>query len=218
MKIEWKITPRDKKLLWLLGCCVVLLVFYYAGIRPTYAELSALEIRKNQLLMQQEEMELRLSMKEADAKLAAENEIALQELRESFLEWKSSEQLDHYLTSIFLEQEMTMLDSTIRSPQLKEILPYLLSSRMEKYQEMKKAGELPPQTKYVYSAEASYTAVGTKEQALAVLDRLAEETGVRVDSFSISEVSQQVGTGEAARYETKQRLELKLIVYMCAAQ
>ena len=48
-----------------------------------------------------------------------------------------------------------------------------------------KKDEIDTKTEYVYSAQADYTAIGTKKQALAVLDQLSEKEGVRVVSFSI---------------------------------
>ena len=91
--------------------------------------------------------------------------------------YQTNEELNRYLTDVFVSEGMIMQDSTLRAGSLDEITPYSLSERMEllkKNEQEKqtqsgtnasadsKKDEIDTKTEYVYSAQADYTAIVQK--------------------------------------------------------
>ena len=77
-----------------------------------------------------------------------------------------------------------------------------------------KKDEIDTKTEYVYSAQADYTAIGTKKQALAVLDQLSEKEGVRIVSFSISDAAVKTTNNGQDVLQAGKRLEVSMMIYM----
>ena len=77
-----------------------------------------------------------------------------------------------------------------------------------------KKDEIDTKTEYVYSAQADYAAIGTKNQALAVLDQLSEKEGVRIVSFSISDAAVKTTNNGQDVLQAGKRLEVSMMIYM----
>ena len=152
--------------------------------------LDKLEVQQEALEMQQLQMQVHIAALPVDEKRDEEQKKQLAELESHFFPYQTNEELNRYLTDVFVSEGMIMQDSTLRAGQLDEITPYSLSERMallKKNEQAKqtqtginasadsKKDEIDTKTEYVYSAQADYTAIGTKNQALAVLDKLSEK-------------------------------------------
>lgn len=253
MKIEWKITPRDVKLLLLLAVCGLAFCYYYFGVRPLTESIDSLTMERDDLEMRQQQMEMRIATIPTYEEAVKNNALKLSKLQESFFDLQTNEQISAYLTDIFVGNRMSILETTIRDPQALNIEPYSLSRRMLLYtlsgdsessdssaNSSQTGGadvrdglsegagahsgtvaaedekeQISLATANVFSCGVTISAIGTKRQALAVLDLLSEKDGLRVTSFSISDVTQQIGSKEHVRYLTRKRLELNLVIYMC---
>lgn len=223
MKIEFTLTKRDKKLLAVLAVCGALFCFYRFGCLPLTGQIESLQLQREALELEQLQMQMKLASFPVNRETAEKQQQELEEWKNYFLSRQENEEWNRYLTGIFVEEGMTMQDSTLRRGQTDEIGPYSLSRRMELLNKSERnteeegeeaVKEVWKDTQYVYTAAATYAAVGTKQQALAVLDRLTGETGIRVVSFSISDVSLQNGEQGADRLQPGKRLEVSLAIYM----
>lgn len=209
MKIDFTVTKRDKKLLAGLAVCAAVFCFYWFGVKPQMDCLDKLEGQQEALEMQQLQMQVHIAALPVDE--------------------KRDEELNRYLTDVFVSEGMIMQDSTLRAGQLDEITPYSLSERMallKKNEQAKqtqtdtnasadsKKDEIDTKTEYVYSAQADYTAIGTKKQALAVLDQLSEKEGVRIVSFSISDAAVKTTNNGQDVLQAGKRLEVSMMIYM----
>lgn len=254
MKIDFTVTKRDKKLLAGLAACAAAFGVYWFGVRPVTEHIDNLEIQQEQLELEELQMQVRIAALPVDRAHFEEQEDQLDQLGKHFFEYQANEELNRYLTDVFVREGMTMQDSTLRAGQTDEIPPYSLSDRMKLVKETSKnsqnaqnsgsasdssassqsqstsgnsstqAGAASStknaensawtQTDYVYTALADYSAIGTKEQALAVLDELASKEGVRIDSFSISDAAVKTTQGEQDTLQAGKRLEVSLAIYM----
>ena len=213
MKIDFTVTKRDKKLLAGLAVCAAVFCFYWFGVKPQMNCLDKLEVQQEALEMQQLQMQVHIAALPVDEKRDEEQKKQLAELESHF----------------FPYQGMIMQDSTLRAGSLDEITPYSLSERMallKKNEQAKqtqtgtnasadsKKDEIDTKTEYVYSAQADYTAIGTKNQALAVLDQLSEKEGVRIVSFSISDAAVKTTNNGQDVLQAGKRLEVSMMIYM----
>lgn len=254
MKIDFTVTKRDKKLLAGLAACAAVFGVYWFGVRPVTEHIDSLEIQQEQLEMEELQMQVHIAALPVDRAHVEEQKEELEQLGTHFFEYQANEELNRYLTDVFVREGMTMQDSTLRAGQTDEITPYSLSDRMKLVKETSKNSQNAQnsgnasdsfassqgqstsgnsstqagvasstknaensawtQTDYVYTARADYSAIGTKEQALAVLDELANKEGVRIDSFSISDAAVKTTQGEQEELQAGKRLEVSLAIYM----
>lgn len=250
MKIDFTVTKRDKKLLAGLAACAAVFGVYWFGVRPVTEHIDSLEIQQEQLEMEELQMQVRIAALPVDRAHAEEQKEELEQLGTHFFEYQANEELNRYLTDVFVREGMTMQDSTLRAGQTDEITPYSLSDRMKLVKETSKnSGSTSAsdssassssqsasnssaqgsaaavsaknaensawtQTDYVYTAQADYSAIGTKEQALAVLDELAQKEGVQIVSFSISDAAVKTTQDGQEELQAGKRLEVSLAIYM----
>ena len=248
MKIDFTVTQRDKKLLAGLAACAAVFGVYWFGVRPITAHIDSLEIQQEQLEMEELQMQVRIAALLVDQAHAEEQKDQLNQLGTHFFEYQANEELNRYLTDVFVHEGMTMQDSTLRAGQTDEITPYSLSNRMKfikansqdsndasnestSSQSSSASGDtatqadaeastknaenqVGTQTDFVYTAQADYSAIGTKEQALAVLDELAKKEGIRVVSFSISDAAVKTTQDGQDSLQAGKRLEVSLAIYM----
>ena len=222
MKIDFTVTKRDKNLLAGLAVCAAVFCFYWFGVKPQMDCLDKLEGQQEALEMQQLQMQVHIAALPVDEKRDEEQ-------KQQLAEYQTNEELNRYLTDVFVSEGMIMQDSTLRAGQLDEITPYSLSERMallKKNEQAKqtqtdtnasadsKKDEIDTKTEYVYSAQADYTAIGTKKQALAVLDQLSEKEGVRIVSFSISDAAVKTTNNGQDVLQAGKRLEVSMMIYM----
>ena len=253
MKIDFTVTKRDKKLLAGLAACAAVFGVYWFGVRPVTEHIDSLEIQQEQLEMEELQMQVRIAALPVDRAHAEEQKEELEELGTHFFEYQPNEELNRYLTDVFVHEGMTMQDSTLRAGQTDEITPYSLSGRMKLvkatsqnsqnaqnsssvYESASSSSQSASnssaqgsaaavsaknaensawtQTDYVYTAQADYSAIGTKEQALAVLDELAQKEGVQIVSFSISDAAVKTTQDGQEELQAGKRLEVSLAIYM----
>lgn len=253
MKIDFTVTKRDKKLLAGLVACAAVFGVYWFGVRPVTEHIDSLEIQQEQLEMEELQMQVRIAALSVDRAHSEKQQEELEQLGTHFFEYQANEELNRYLTDVFVREGMTMQDSTLRAGQTDEITPYSLSKRMKLVKATSQnaqnsgstsasdssvssssqstSGNLSAQsdaasstknaensawtqTDYVYTAQADYSAIGTKEQALAVLDELANKEGVRIDSFSISDAAVKTTQDGQENLQEGKRLEVSLAIYM----
>ena len=249
MKIDFTVTKRDKKLLAGLAACAAVFGVYWFGVRPVTEHIDSLEIQQEQLEMEELQMQVRIAALPVDRAHAEEQKEELEQLGTHFFEYQANEELNRYLTDVFVREGMTMQDSTLRAGQTDEITPYSLSGRMklvkatsQNSQNVQNSSSASAssqsasnssaqgsaaavsaknaensawtQTDYVYTAQADYSAIGTKEQALAVLDELAQKEGVRIVSFSISDAAVKTTQDGQEELQAGKRLEVSLAIYM----
>lgn len=242
MKIDFTVTKRDKKLLVGLAVCAVAFGIYWFGVKPVRERIDKLELQQEQLEMDQLQMQVDIAALPVDKKRAEEQKEQLDEIETHFFIYQENEELNRYLTDVFVSEGMIMQDSTLRSGQTDEITPYSLSERMKLVKAAEKKNQstqvanqntsnnsaedttsasnqnaekaATTQTSYVYSAQADYSAIGTKEQALAVLDTLAAKEGVRIVSFSITDAAVKTQQNGTDLLQTGKRLEVSMMIYM----
>ena len=222
MKIDFTVTKRDKNLLAGLAVCAAVFCFYWFGVKPQIDCLDKLEVQQEELEMQQLQMQVHIAALPVDEKRDEEQKKQLAELESHFFPYQTN-------ADVFVSEGMIMQDSTLRAGQLDEITPYSLSERMallKKNEQAKqtqtginasadsKKDEIDTKTEYVYSAQADYTAIGTKNQALAVLDQLSEKEGVRIVSFSISDAAVKTTNNGQDVLQAGKRLEVSMMIYM----
>ena len=242
MKIDFTVTKRDKKLLAGLAVCAAAFGIYWFGIKPVTESIDQLEVQQAQLEMDQLQMQVDIEALPVDEKRADEQKEQLSDLGTHFFTYQANEELNRYLTDVFVSEGMIMQDSTLRAGQTDEITPYSLSDRMKLVKAAQKNSQITQaasqsvsndsaegqtdasnqnkenvattQTNYVYSAQADYSAIGTKEQALAVLDTLSAKEGVRIVSFSISDAAVKTQKNGQDSLQTGKRLEVSMMIYM----
>lgn len=223
MKIDFTVTNRDKKLLAGLAVFAAVLGFYRFGVCPVTESIKQLEAEKEQLELDALQMQVNIAALSVDEKHNEEQKEQISELEEEFFDYQTNEEINRYLTGVFVEEGMTLQDSTLRAGQLDEITPYSLSGRMKLVKANEKsASDTDEQTKQgawtqtdsVYSAQADYCAIGTKKQALAVLDRLAQKEGIRIVSFSISDAAVRTEEEGSQTLRAGKRLEVSMMIYM----
>lgn len=242
MKIDFTVTKRDKKLLVGLAVCAVAFGIYWFGVKPVRERIDKLELQQEQLEMDQLQMQVDIAALSVDEKRAEEQKEQLDEMGTHFFTYQANEELNRYLTDVFVSEGMIMQDSTLRSGQTDEISPYSLSDRMKLVKSAEKNSQstqtaqqnassdnvegttnasnqndkntATTQTNYVYSAQADYSAIGTKEQALAVLDTLSAKEGVRIVSFSISDAAVKTQQNGQDSLQEGKRLEVSMMIYM----
>ena len=242
MKIDFTVTKRDKKLLVGLAVCAVAFGIYWFGVKPVRERIDKLELQQEQLEMDQLQMQVDIAALPVDEKRAEEQKKQLDEMETHFFTYQANEELNRYLTDVFVSEGMIMQDSTLRAGQTDEISPYSLSERMKLVKAAEKNSQstqtaqqsassdnvegmtnasnqndknaATTQTNYVYSAQADYTAIGTKNQALAVLDKLSEKEGVRIVSFSISDAAVKTTNNGQDVLQAGKRLEVSMMIYM----
>lgn len=242
MKIDFTVTKRDKKILVGLAVCAVAFGIYWFGVKPVRERIDKLELQQEQLEMDQLQMQVDIAALPVDEKRAEEQKKQLDEMETHFFTYQANEELNRYLTDVFVSEGMIMQDSTLRAGQTDEISPYSLSERMKLVKAAEKNSQstqtaqqsassdnvegmtnasnqndknaATTQTNYVYSAQADYSAIGTKEQALAVLDTLSAKEGVRIVSFSISDAAVKTQQNGQDSLQEGKRLEVSMMIYM----
>lgn len=216
MKLELKMTKRDRVLLLFLFLFLVIGGYFYFGIFKAQDRIDELTTQIENLEMRKQSMEMRISqipIYEANIENAKKS---LEEAGEALFPMMTSEDVDAYLTSMFVDAGLKMNELTIQTSMLLEVEPYLHSERMDILSSEEDSEEqgISITTENVYSCAVICEATGTKTQLLRILDRLAETDGIRVDSFSISDVTRQNSSGKTARYVVRKNLTLSLIIYM----
>ena len=217
----------DKVLITITGYNCATGELQFDAVAPEVTDVS--EVQQEALEMQQLQMQVHIAALPVDEKRDEEQKKQLAELESHFFPYQTNEELNRYLTDVFVSEGMIMQDSTLRAGQLDEITPYSLSERMallKKNEQAKqtqtginvsadsKKDEIDTKTEYVYSAQADYTAIGTKNQALAVLDQLSEKEGVRIVSFSISDAAVKTTNNGQDVLQAGKRLEVSMMIYM----
>lgn len=77
--------------------------------------------------MQQLQMQVHIAALPVDEKRDEEQKKQLAELESHFFPYQTNEELNRYLTDVFVSEGMIMQDSTLRAGSLDEITPYSLS-------------------------------------------------------------------------------------------
>ncbi|MBQ8638012.1 MAG: hypothetical protein IJ468_02455 [Lachnospiraceae bacterium] len=220
MKLELKVTRRDKILLAVMGIAALLVGYVYFGvIRPTN-RMEELTMEQELLEMQKQQVDMKLAQIPVYELAVANDSAAYEETIQSFHPIMTNDEVGAFVTDLMVDKGMKIQDLEIQSAKLMEIAPYLYSEKA-KAQETEESAEQeytetnPNQTEIVYSCEVSCRAIGDRSQVLEVLDVLSKEEGVRVSSFSVGDITRQVGRGENITYTKKKELDLKLVIYMC---
>ena len=130
MKIDFTVTKRDKKLLAGLAVCAAVFCFYWFDVKPQMNCLDKLEMQQEALEMQQLQMQVHIAALPVDEKRDEEQKKQLAELESHFFPYQTNEELNRYLTDVFVSEGMIMQDSTLRAGLLDEITPYSLSERI----------------------------------------------------------------------------------------
>ena len=147
MKIDFTVTKRDKKLLAGLAVCAAVFCFYWFGVKPQMDCLDKLEMQQEALEMQQLQMQVHIAALPVDEKRDEEQKQQLAELESHFFPYQTNEELNRYLTDVFVSEGMIMQDSTLRAGQLDEITPYSLSERMALLKKNEQAKQTQTDTK-----------------------------------------------------------------------
>ena len=114
MKIDFTVTKRDKKLLVGLAVCAAVFCFYWFGVKPQMNCLDKLEMQQGALEMQQLQMQVHIAALPVDEKRDGEQKKQLAELESHFFPYQTNEELNRYLTDVFVSEGMIMQDSTLR--------------------------------------------------------------------------------------------------------
>ena len=115
MKIDFTVTKRDKKLLAGLAVCAAVFCFYWFGVKPQMDCLDKLEVQQEALEMQQLQMQVHIAALPVDEKRDEEQKQQLAELESHFFPYQTNEELNRYLTDVFVSEGMIMQDSTLRA-------------------------------------------------------------------------------------------------------
>lgn len=237
MKLELKVTKRDKVLLIIMLVVGLIAAYIYFGIIMTADRIDQLTIEQENLEIQKQNMDMKIAqipVYEISVERASEEYEAL---TKGLFPVMTNEEVGAYITDLMVEEGMKIQDLDIQEAGLREIAPYSysekakaaasgedgteVSGKRQSEDSLPEDGaqseetEVRTDTELVYSCEVTCRATGTKQHVRRLLDTLAGEDGIRVASFSVSDVTKQVMSGESVRYTTKKELIINLVIYMC---
>lgn len=210
MKIETKITERDKKLLIFLAVVLIAAAFIALLIVPGIQRIAALNAESASSALSKEEM---------DAKIA-ELPTLEQELEEMKAEWtETSEGLFGMMASQDIDKlvtdEVTACGLGMKSLNIvmNEEMASLPVYGEESEEETSTSEEDEGVNSGVYSASVSLSVEGSQDKISQLTDRFADYTAVRITSmkYDTNEVLDDDGLVKA----TNTVLNLEMELYMC---
>lgn len=218
MNLTLKLTERDKKLLVFLAVLLLFFGYYYLLLQPTLDAVDSLSVQEDNLTLRRQQMEMNIVQISAFEKALEEAEVNYEKQLEPFWAGMSTAEVDAYLTSIFVDEGFYISEFSIEPAQKQPIAPYALSEKAKwGKQGVDSEGKkytLVTETDTIYTCQANYVAVGTKEMIENVLDLFAQTDGILVVGFECEDVTQQIAAGNLASYVGQKYLDIDLVLYM----
>lgn len=95
-------------------------LFYWFDVKPQMNCLDKLEMQQEALEMQQLQMQVHIAALPVDENVMRSKK-QLAELESHFFPYQTNEELNRYLTDVFVSEGMIMQDSTLRAGSLDEL-------------------------------------------------------------------------------------------------
>jgi hypothetical protein len=108
------VTERDKKLLKIMAVALVILLFYYAAVRPLTASISNLSAQLDEAQKRQEEMEQKIANLPIDESQLTDLKQALLKETEEFYDAMNNSQIDKMMTQIALDHSLSVSNLSIQ--------------------------------------------------------------------------------------------------------
>lgn len=212
MKIETKITERDKKLLVFLAVFLIVVGFTMLIIVPGIQSISALSVENVSSTLTKEEMDAKIE------KLP----ILTQELEDKKAEWAemngelfgmmASQDIDKIVTDEVTSCGLNMKSlNIVMNEELGELSVY---GEIQEEESTEAADETEDEVNSgIHSASVSLSVEGSQDRISMLTDRFADYTAVRVTSmkYDTNEVVDDAGLVKA----TNTVLNLEMEFYMC---
>lgn len=176
MKLETKITERDKKLLSLLGVFLVVVGFLLLVILPGMERSSALQSELLLANQTKQDMEMKLQLLPTVQKSLAETEKSWEELSDSIYSKMGSQEIDRIVTGDVLACGLTTKSLSItmnESPVTLE--PYIKTEETETPVESSTAAAGEETANGLSSASVDLAVEGNPAQVQSFIDRVSEE-------------------------------------------
>jgi cell division protein FtsB len=215
MKLEMKITEKDKKLLLFLSIFVIVICFGYWGIYPLWTNIRQVnaqiqEDRETLADNQWKAVQVE-GLREERTRMLAE----IESMKENYYDMMTSDQVDRYMTTMALEHNLQAKDLDIVMPEE--------SSRLEPYQYSAKGrsdstntGSTTADTG-IYAVTVTMKLTGARADLEKLMDDLAgidQKLLVKNYSYSTSEGLLVNADGSYDMTETWV-LDTTLELYMC---
>lgn len=204
-----RLTERDKKLLLMLACFVIVTGFGVFVFRPLISNY--VELGDRLLLLETQKEEMDEQIKQGRGLEQRRNELAdlLRVSTREFYPMLESEEVDKEITGIVLSCGMQALTLNIAMPQEGlAITPY-----MPDISEEEESAEVTDSRSYIYAPVVTFTASGSEAQVEELIDKLTREyPAIRVRSYSRQA---QGSYGYEENITGLELLSLELELYMC---
>lgn len=161
MKLEMKLTERDKKLIIFLALFLLIVGIGYFVVRPLYERVGQLQAQADELEMQVEQTQNYLARLPQLRKMNEELQGQKQDELQIFYPYMESQELDKMITGLTLHESLGAKNLTITIPDTPyTVTPYFLAAP----QQGEEDGQLTD-SQQAYEAETSGDAAGQNDEA-----------------------------------------------------
>jgi hypothetical protein len=223
MKLDLTLTPKDRKLLVVLGVFVVVVGFCYWGIRPVVTKIN----RLNEQIEDEKDVQALNELKISELPLLRTDneklEGQIEDARNYYYDIMTSDEVDKYFTNMVLSYNLNSYDLTIQMPtECSALRPYQYSEKMALQQQNEETEEDAEEEEDldngIYTATVEMRLGGDISELTRLLDSLFEsDRRLRVSNYYYT-TQQTIQTEENGSYAVLENsvLNLTVEIYMCA--
>lgn len=223
MKLDLTLTPKDRKLLVVLGVFVVVVGFCYWGIRPVVTKIN----RLNEQIEDEKDVQALNELKISELPLLRTDneklEGQIEDARNYYYDIMTSDEVDKYFTNMVLSYNLNSYDLTIQMPtECSALEPYQYSEKMALQKQNEETEEDAEEEEDldngIYTATVEMRLGGDISELTRLLDSLFEsDRRLRVSNYYYT-TQQTIQTEENGSYAVLENsvLNLTVEIYMCA--
>ena len=212
------VTERDKKLLRLVACLAIIVIFGMYLIRPAMEKHETLQNEYDAAEQKQQEYQTQIAALATIDDIIAQNEAALNTASEKY--YKSdleTRQMDDIITGIALENGLFPQSLTLTEAAPGAVSAYLTEQEADSTDDSTDdtSATLIQPVNYVYIGTATISAQGAVTQWLNFLDEVEHRyKGLRVTNFSIADYDYVANNTQAV---STNLITGTLEIYMCVS-
>ncbi len=204
--MSFTITERDKKLLILVSCALVILVCVRYLIMPALENRQELDMQIEELSQRKQEWEGQLTVLNYVDKAIEDNEATKAEASEEYFELLETRQMDRKITNMALSHGLFPQSLSLNEAEPGSVDKYLYYEAEDE--------TLIVDPEYVYIGTVTFEVEGQTEQWMEFVDDINDnEPGMRVTSF---EIERRDYVDENKQTITTYGIVSTLDIYMCA--
>lgn len=220
------VTERDKKLLRLVACLAIIVIFGMYLIRPAIANHETLQNEYDAAEQKQQEYQTQIAVLATIDDIIAQNEAALDTASEKYYKGNlETRQMDDIITGIALENGLFPQSLTLTEAAPGAVSAYLIEQEAAQTdssadtssdtESADTSATLVQPVNYVYIGTATISAQGTVTQWLNFLDEVEHRyKGLRVTNFSIADYDYVANNTQAV---STNLITGTLEIYMCVS-